>query len=481
MLWIALHLPDLPLQVFTRSLAEPGLRVVVESRPRQHVISATAAARALGVAPNATLTAALALAPDLEVLERDREREHRALESIATLAHRFSPRVSLEPLQTVLLEVESCLRLFDGLRKLVERLCRQLDDLGFNHAFAAAPTPLAATWLSEWHPGLLLEPGQHWRHCLDDLPIEVLSSRGEVNQNTLALLHAVGVAKLGGLSRLPRSGLARRQASEVLHTLARATGEVADPRPWHVLPDRFDTAMTLPASITSTQPLLFAMNRLIAELATWLDAHRAALDRCCLSLDHGHGKKVVIEITTTHPDPDASRLSLLLRERLQSLTLEAPVVALHLSADTPLQRQAAPCDLFGDIIGPDNAAGLLLDRLKARLGTAAVHGLQTWPDHRPEHAWRKTKPSIRSISTVPDVIDAIRRPRPIWLLPQPRKLDSIDSLCFDQGPERIESGWWSGRDIRRDYYVARTSKACLWWVFQDLNAPQDWYLHGYFG
>ncbi len=481
MLWIALHLPDLPLQVFTRGLAEPGLLAVVESRPRQHVIAATAAACAQGVRSGATLTEALAVVPGLELHERDRERERHALESIANLAHRFSPRVSLDPPQTVLLEVASCLRLFGGLSRLVEQLCSRITDLGFGHSFAAAPTPLAATWLAQWQPGHLVESGRYWPGCLETLPIDVLASSGRLHPDTLALLQAIGIVVLGDLSRLPRAGLARRQATEVLQTLARASGESADPRRWHVLPERFEAALALPACVTTTEPLLFAANRLVAELSDWLDACRASLDRCCLSLACQGGNKIVIEVVATHPDPDGCRLGMLLRERLQSLSLDAPVEALRLSATDPLQRQSAPRDLFGDTVEDENAAGLLLDRLRARLGAEAVRGIQTWPDYRPEHAWRHTEPDPRPVGTGQVGTIAGGRPRPAWLLSQPRKLASIDALCLAQGPERIESGWWSGCDIRRDYYVARTPGAGLWWVFQDLDSPRDWYLHGYFG
>jgi len=49
-----------------------------------------------------------------------------------------------------------------------------------------------------------------------------------------------------------------------------------------------------------------------------------------------------------------------------------------------------------------------------------------------------------------------------------------------KGPERIEAGWWSGKDIRRDYYIAIDGHGSQLWVFQTLNAQHQWYLHGVF-
>jgi len=46
--------------------------------------------------------------------------------------------------------------------------------------------------------------------------------------------------------------------------------------------------------------------------------------------------------------------------------------------------------------------------------------------------------------------------------------------------ERIESGWWDGEDIRRDYYRVEGPHGSRWWVYRDLR-DAGWYLHGLFG
>ncbi|MHB8415885.1 MAG: Y-family DNA polymerase, partial [Acidiferrobacteraceae bacterium] len=47
------------------------------------------------------------------------------------------------------------------------------------------------------------------------------------------------------------------------------------------------------------------------------------------------------------------------------------------------------------------------------------------------------------------------------------------------GPERIESGWWDGGDIARDYFIARDRSGARLWVFNDLHNGQ-WFLQGIF-
>jgi len=48
------------------------------------------------------------------------------------------------------------------------------------------------------------------------------------------------------------------------------------------------------------------------------------------------------------------------------------------------------------------------------------------------------------------------------------------------GPERIETGWWRTRAIRREYYRIEITSGQRFWVFRQLPT-QQWYLQGDFG
>jgi len=45
------------------------------------------------------------------------------------------------------------------------------------------------------------------------------------------------------------------------------------------------------------------------------------------------------------------------------------------------------------------------------------------------------------------------------------------------GPERIETGWWRGRSVRRDYWRVETAAGQRFWLFRQL-ADGQWFLHG---
>ena len=54
------------------------------------------------------------------------------------------------------------------------------------------------------------------------------------------------------------------------------------------------------------------------------------------------------------------------------------------------------------------------------------------------------------------------------------------ALSILRGPERIETGWWDGRDAARDYYEAEDPDGARLWVYRERRTG-EWFLHGVFG
>jgi len=486
MLWLAILVPDLPLQVFTRGLALADMPFAVVDRVgAARILCANATALALGVQPGQPLSAAQAVAPALQLQPRQPEREAALLAEIACWAGRFTPRISLAPPDTVLLEIQTSLRLFGGQARIEHELGEGLALLGLHARLACAPTPLAARWLAAC--GVGLPASGDWLRGLDALPLAVLGSESDCSAATLELLHGLGARTLGDVRALPAAGLARRQAQSVSLLLARARGEQPDPRPWFAPPERFNHELALPAPTHNSEALLFAARRLFASLTSWLQARHAAIDHCRLRLIHERRPATVLDIVLGQPANDEAHLALIARERLGSLPLPAEVCALGLDADQLLAHAPRPDDLFGAPGEARDQAMRLVDRLRARLGEGAIRQLAPVADHRPEAAWqsqahlktsrrRTTTPSTTSNTetALPD------RRRPFWLLPQPTAISPQHYTLLGDA-ERIESGWWDDGDVRRDYYLAQRSDLTLCWIYHELSPPGGWYLQGYFG
>lgn len=449
---------------------------VVEQRPRTHILAASPTARARGIEAGMRVAGALAIAPDLVLRNRNPDAEISLLTEIAHYVGGFSPAVSLDPPDCVLLEVSSCLRLFDGLAKLIDRLTCELNRLGLQVRLAAAPTPLAARWLAITRPGQqITATDPAWTDVLSDLPIELIVRDGKVSAAKLNMLLDIGVERIGAIKNLPRDGLARRDAIAISTVIAQARGELPDPRPWHQTPPTHASRLILPAPVDTTEHLLFACKRLLVGLTAWLTARLAAVDRCLLFLEHEDQPDTLIEIVTGEPGRCEAQWGVLLREHLARLELKAPVRALRLCANQPVFQPARSQDLFGDPNQTRDSAQSLIDRLCARLGKNAVFGLSMQPGYRPEAAWFATRPGSPVKLAKP-----LSGLRPAWLLDEPKALATIDPLRLLSGPERIESGWWDDHDTRRDYYVARNADNALWWVFRSLDESGGWYMHGYF-
>ena len=65
------------------------------------------------------------------------------------------------------------------------------------------------------------------------------------------------------------------------------------------------------------------------------------------------------------------------------------------------------------------------------------------------------------------------------MLPEPRPL-TLPVAEVVGGPERLESGWWDGGDLKRDYYVLRLANGQLAWAFSAVGQRGPWMLHGWF-
>jgi protein ImuB len=375
-----------------------------------------------------------------------------ALEPLAAWACQFTPKVSLEPPRELLLEVQGSLRLHGGLAALDERLVAGLPALGFSARRATASTPRAALWLSR---------GQG--EDFEALPVEVTGFDVE-------FFRSVGVTTVSELLRLPREGLAQRCGAHVAADLDRALGALPEPRLFFAPPACFAAGLELPAPVIQAEGLLFGARRLLVQLEGLLAARQAGIRGFALKLTHADAPQSIVQVALASPARDTERLAQLLRERLGGLTLPQPVEAMRLEAGEFAPLPGRSGGMFGDAAGEAEDWARLVERLRARLGHDAVHGLTAHPDHRPEHAWRRVEPGEWDPheSKAPG-------PRPAWLL-GPRRLNEGEFTAL-AGPERIESGWWDGDEAKRDYFIARLPNASLAWVYREAD---EWYLHGLF-
>jgi protein ImuB len=495
MLWLAIVLPALPLQLAERAIA-PGHALAVAEGPTQRLLVAHCndTAREQGVAAGMKLAAAQALARDLIAIERNTGCERDALDELAAWAYQFSGTIVMQP-DGVLVETGASERLFGGRARLSRAVRDGLVQLGYRATFGYAVTPRAARVVALARERRLdcphLFDGARLESALARLPFTLLEWDDAVEDT----LRALGLATIGDLLALPRASFAKRFGRERLDQLDRILARRADPQPMYTPPERFTASIELPADMTDTAQLMLPAQRLLASLEGFLRGRGAGATELRFIARHNPRRAkpqppTEIPLTLAAPERDARRLAALLAERLTRATLPEPAIALALEVDR-LQFFAAH---NGSLLPQPAAPGVdwlkLAETLHARLGSERVFQLQAVDDHRPERAWRTVPLSIDGGDE--GHVPAPPAPRPLLLLPAPHPLSMRndqplyrDPLTLVTGPERIECGWWdlgnpTAKAVHRDYFVARNGRGQLLWIFRELAAPRGWFLHGWF-
>ena len=484
MLWLALRFPSLPLEVYARTVQSPSpLAITTGSGLQADVLACNDAATERGITPGMSLAAAMALDGGLQAVPRNSAAEKSALERIAAWATQFTPVVSLASGQEILLEIAGSLRLFGGLNALLRLVTTGLGDLGYASQMACAPTPLAALWFARAGLSVRLHHPDTLQDALSKLPIDVLGLPPDQER----LLDTVGARTLGSCFELPRDAFARRLSQKTLHDFDRALGKLPDPRPGYVPPARYRAEQPLPAPASEAHMLLFVAKRLLGELCGYLTATGNGVQQLRLTLDHEHHAATVLTLSLMEASRDADHLTSVLRERLAATDLPCAVTGIALESELALPLPSRNLSFLPAPPEFQEAATQLIERLSARLGGEAVQQLCTSADYRPERAWAVCRPGRAARAKKPAVLPPAWR-RPLWLLPKPQRLPEVAGtptsrhgrLALLTSEERIESGWWDGEDVARDYFIASDPEQSLLWVYRERRPDGNWYLHGFF-
>jgi protein ImuB len=336
------------------------------------------------------------------------------------------------------------------------------------------------------------------------LPIAAL----RLPTQTVNLLQQFDLHRIGQLLDLPRSELPCRFGPILLDRLDQALGNVAElvePEPqdepirasWPFEPPIADARLV-------DQAIGYILERVLEQIAP----RRLGVSQMLCSLTLASGEPVRIPVGLVRPSATFAHLIDLLRLHLERVRVTAEIaeVALDVPVAAPLEFQQD--EMFEEAIGAKSLAPLV-ERLSSRLGDDAVVHPQLEPDAQPEYGWRreeginhedtKTRRKEKNSSSLFFVSSCLRgdnsfRPPHLERRPVAVTVMSVvpngPPLSFEWkgrsfrivhawGPERIETGWWRGDDVKRDYYQVETAAGERYWLFRRLP-DERWFLHGVF-
>ena len=452
--------------------------------------------------------------PQLEALPRPQQQQY--LNKLAALVQELSSTVSFHPLALVF-EIRSSLKYFGGIdvihRRLGQLVAAQLAEwaLADHFLYAVSPTVTGSLLLARSGRNALVYQKDNLRSALGQLSTEVLQLNREQNRR----LYNMGVRYLRDIWRLPPAGLRRRFGSDFLNQLNQALGKVPEPTRNYLPPPVFLTCYDLPYELENLDRLLPVADEIFAQLCDFLRRRDLGASQLLFSLQHEKRSCTEIGIGLRQPSRSRKHLMLLLETHFSNLSIPAPVTAVKLevtqfdafashsrplsekwgqsknSFDSGENQQRSNRKFYSDPIFPnDSNLNQFIEQLQARLGEHHVKSISSVAAHCPEYASQQA--DYLEFDTPEKRRQAVARqvalnPRPFWLLEQPLQLRirrgrlyHRKAITIVSGPERIETHWWSGTDVRRDYYVAREQNGSRLWIYREKGANKHWFLHGVF-
>jgi len=427
----------------------------------------------------------------------------------------------LEPTESVWLDLTDVADLFGGEAALVETLIRELLaplSLGGRGAggegacsssiaavLAVADTPGAAWAVAHGTPvssgvTAVVVPLGETAVALRPLPIELL----RLPPAAVDLLHEVGVYQIGQLELLPRAELTARFGAILLDRWDQAFGLRAETLPVVPVPPELAAHWACDDPLPHREAVLAVVQRLLDPIAATLIERGLGALRVECRLSCEGGTAIPLGVGVFQPTASVRHLLPLLQLRLERLPLPGPVVAVDVEVPLTARLLRPQQDLFGEAPPLRAAQQLtaLVDRLSSRLGSRAVLRPRLVTDAQPELAVTydplvelaaRRQRGPRGTSRV--AVGALP-PRPLRLMPRPAALGVISivpdgpplkfqwhgrqhQIAWHWGPERIETGWWRGRIVGRDYYRIETSGGQRYWIYRRLRDGQ-WFLQGLF-
>lgn len=365
-----------------------------------------------------------------------------------------------------------------------------------------------------------------WHSAFEHLPLAAL----RIPNETIDLLAALGLSTVAEVAALPRKQLSARFGGGLLTRLDQLQGAAEERIAAHRAPPAFVAEAVLNHPTHRPETIEAIIEQLLAQACRQLARRRRGALQLEVRLYAMRHVLARLSVGLYRASAAVSHLLDLMRLQLEQVHLPDLVtdVALEVTATGKLELRQRSLFSHGEetrLARADDGRRLaeLVDRLSSRLGALAVVQPRLLRDAQPEFACRwlaltgdaaerigagkqpptrpkKTAGSARKADSA-DAAWARRDipPRPLWLLSRPEPLavtlaaaavgTAAPPLAFryqgrrhqvtaSWGPERIETGWWRGGMVRRDYYRVETTAGLRFWLFR--RSDGAWFLHGEF-
>lgn len=468
-MFLAVHFCDLQLQC--RALTEPAILVC-----KDKVVQSNPPAQQTGIKPGMGLASAAALCNTLAVFAYDEQLERQLLQQIAQHCYQRTGDIILCGSDCLIFATHSMRMLYPDIEQLFEALQGVFRQWLQHYRYGCAPSIEAAEVLARAGTEMITDNPVTAQHRLEQLPVSALRISSQYHHQ----LARLGLDTIGQLLALPKAQLRQRFPYELLDYITRLQGQLGHVR----LPKKgryyrfyqprqyFQRLQELNFEIDESARLLPVMTTLCERLCAYLRQMQLHTQKLQFSFYFRELPTQLFAVHSVAPQGQLVPWLTLVQVKLETLSLDAPVIAVQLT-----------CEQFSDALGESQnlfdkrqqglAKQQLLGVLHARLGAQHCYHLHCTNAHIPEYTQVKESP-LHSYSTSSSSKKTAPL-RPNFLL-EPQVLS--EQVCLLRGPERIQSHWWQQQLIERDYYIGENAQGQLCWLFKDKH--QGWFVQGYF-
>ncbi len=523
---LAIHFPNWPIQRLLNEQPERRTQPVVLygriGRQARCVWACNELATSQGISVGMPLMEARRhFAGYTAAIEQVQDEE--ALEALAVQCQRFTPYCGTRPADpyrsyrdTILLDITKTAKLFGGEAALGQQIWTYFHEGGYQIQAVIASNWAVARGCAVCPPSNALEPmviagdNSSWlasipyaQECkiVDALPVAAMRLPPDVREN----LKELGLDRVEHLRRLPIASLPARFGTELPQRLHELDGLTTETIQVSQAETTYHAGRNLEHPTRDLEVLQLHVESLLEEVLQPIVKRQAGVLSLICQWFSGQGAPRETTLRLVQPVQSERYLLQLLQLQWERINIAHEVTAVHVlvpltTSDKPQQQW-----LFQDQeeVDSQNRAELI-DRLSSRLGPEQVIQMRWQAQALPERSFVPRKRMVRQAKgkTQSATHNSFRcLERPSRLFAQPRRLQKIqvkaglranpcpvDTFSFAGqqftvvqavGPERIESQWWEGRWVRRDYYRVHTDSGQRFWIFQEIGTSR-WWLHGDF-
>ena len=401
---------------------------------------------------------------------------------------RYSPLVSQDGYDGVILDITGCGHLFGGEGGLLIDLQRRLHQMDIKSRAAIADT-WGAAWALARYGDKFIVHGENTIFALDSLPVEALRLPDEI----VLELRRLGLFNIAMVRKIPRRSLRARFDSILLWRLDQAFHQEDPLTPWRP-PAAYRASRTLAEPVSTIGSVEYVLRDLLQEICAKLEKNHLGsrhMELACYRVD---GTVDRCEVRTSKPNRVIPHLMRLFSGSLEKLWADFGFETFTLSV---LNSEALDTEQLSlterNSVEDEESFHSLVDRLGMKLGFKEVSRIRVCESLLPEHSV-EFRPAVES--AIASAEWPSYRIRPIRLINPPIRIEvSIlipgespiqffigqrkHRIVRCEGPERLTSEWWrESNSLRgmRDYYRIEDDQGSRFWIFHESG---HWFLHGH--